>query len=181
VARPTVEFDEGEAMMRLTSVGVLVGILALACGGSNEVTFTEVTDAMADAVDEGGAPAASSGKCKGLDAYAKFVDEYIEVLEAGSLDQAMEWMVKAEEAAAGLEDLDPSNDCFREYMAISKKMSDAALRMSGASAADMQEMDEAFEEAGEAMDEAMEAVGCMEKCEGIDDPGAMMSCMSGCM
>ena len=156
--------------MRLTSVGVIVGILALACGGSNEVTFTEVTDAMADAVDAGGAPAASSGKCKGLDAYAKFVDEYIEVLEEGSMAQAMEWMAKAEDAAAGLEDLDPSSDCFREYMAISKKMSDAAWRMGGASVEDIQEMDE-----------AMEAVGCMEKCEGIDDPGAMMSCMSGCM
>ena len=167
--------------MRLASVGVVVGILALACGGGNDVTFEEVSSAMDEAMQEAGASAASSGKCKGLDAYAKFVDEYIEVLEEGSLAQAMEWMAKAEEAAAGLEDLDPSSDCFREYMAISKKMSDAALQMSGASAADIQEMEEAFEEVGEAMDEAMEAVGCMEKCEGIDDPGAMMSCMSGCM
>ena len=56
-------------------------------------------------------------------------------------------------------------------------MTDAAMEMSKATPAQKVEV----EAAQEAADKALEAAGCMEKCQGMTDPMKAATCMQGCM
>lgn len=173
-------------MNKLAIIGVLCSGLFIGCGGDDatkvvplapDVAVTSPSSAAPTITDEGGAAAtASNSDCEGLGEYSVFVDDYIKLLEDGDMSMAMTLMSKADSAGEGLAKMEPTSDCFREYMAINKKMTDAAMRMSGASAADMKEVDDLNKEAEKAID----ALGCIETCQKKSDPMEQMTCLQAC-
>lgn len=126
-----------------------------------------------------------SGDCPAaMDEYDKFVDQYVSYMKKAAngdvtaLAEVSSLMSQAEkvggELAATQGDL--TVDCLKKYNEINKKMTDAAMEMSGASAEDKADL----EEAQEAADEALETMGCAEECAKITDPTAMVACLEGC-
>lgn len=135
---------------------------------------------------EENAEAAPSGDCPAAMAeYEKFVDKYVSYVkkaadgDVSALADAGPLMSQADKAgkelAAAQGDL--SVECLKKYNAINKKMTDAALEISNATPAQKVEV----EAAQQAADKALEAAGCMEKCQGITDPMKAATCMQGCM
>jgi Tfp pilus assembly major pilin PilA len=197
-------FTASEANMRSSFFALVCGIfLTAACGGSDEpapkaYNPPPVKQAAptppppppppppsGDANTADGADAPSGDCPAAMAEYDKFVDQYVSYMKKAAngdvtaLAEVSSLMSQAEkiggELAATQGDL--SVDCLKRYNEINKKMTDAAMEMSGASAADKADL----EEAQEAADEALETMGCAEECQKITDPTAMLACLQGCM
>ena len=130
--------------------------------------------------------------------YDAFVDQYISYMKKAAegdlsdLAEAPALMEQANKAGTELAAAqgDLTVDCLKKYNEINKKMTDAALGLSGASVAD-KAAEEAAEEAAEALedledavealDDAAEAAACVEECQGISDATEAANCMAGCM
>jgi hypothetical protein len=128
----------------------------------------------------------ASGDCPAAMAeYEKFVDKYVVYIKkaAGGDLSAMTGMTSlmgqadkaGKELAAAQGDL--TVDCLKKYNAINKKMTDAAMEMSKATPTQKVEVDAAQK----AAEKALDAAGCMQKCQGITDPMKAATCMQGCM
>ena len=139
----------------------------------------EAEPAAAEAEQAGGdCPAA-------MDEYEAFVDKYVSYIkkaadgDVSALAEVASLMEQADKAGKELASAqgDLTVDCLKKYNAINKKMTDAAMEMSKATPAQQAEVDAAQE----AADKALEAAGCMEKCQGITDPMKAATCMQGCM
>ena len=133
----------------------------------------------AEAEDGGGdCPAA-------MDEYDKFVDKYVSYIKKAAdgdvtaLAEVPALMEQADKVGKELAEAqnDLNVDCLKKYNEINKKMTDAAMEMSKATPAQKVEV----EAAQEAADKALEAAGCMEKCQGMTDPMKAATCMQGCM
>ncbi|MAY81020.1 MAG: hypothetical protein CL930_09580 [Deltaproteobacteria bacterium] len=188
--------------MRSSFFALLCGIfLTAACGGADEPAPKAAKPAPvkqaapapppppppppaadANTADAAGTP---SGDCPtAMAEYEKFVDNYVAYMKEAfdgspsALAKAPELMAQAEKIGGELAATEGglSIDCLKRYNEINKKMTDAAMEMSGASAADKADL----EEAQEAADEALETLGCAEECQKITDPTAMLACLQGC-
>jgi hypothetical protein len=174
----------------------------LACGDADqEVPSTEpivqkaqVNDATLDSKNmkqptESKAPDKkdSTGECDAqLKEYSDFVDEYIALLRkanAGDLSALQGYpklMEKAESSGQSIESLYKEDkidaDCWKKYNAITNRMSEAAMEMSGASASDKAEL----KELQKAQDKAVDQVSCMQDCQEKTDPMEQMTCIQGC-
>jgi len=135
-------------------------------------------------------PAAEAEKAGGdcpaaMAEYEKFVDKYVSYIkkaadgDATALAEMVPLMQQAEKAGKELGNAqnDLSVECLKKYNDINKKMTDAAMEMSNATPAQKVEV----EAAQQAADKALEAAGCMEKCQGMTDPMKAATCMQGCM
>ena len=142
-----------------------------------------------------------------VDAYAKFVDKYVDYIkkaadgDMSALTDVASLMEQANKAGKELASAqtDLTAGCLKKYTAINKKMTDAAMEMSkalpnqtvsidAAQKAAEKSMDAAQKAAEKSMDvaqqaaeKALEAAGCMEKCQGMTDPMKAATCMQGCM
>lgn len=196
-------FTASEANMRSSFFALMCGIfLTAACGGSDEPAPKAYKPppvkkaapappppppppaADANTADADGSDTPSGDCPAAMDEYDKFVDQYVSYMKKAAngdvtaLAEVSSLMSQAEkvggELAATQGDLTVA--CLKKYNDINKKMTDAAMEMSGASAEDKADL----EEAQKVADDALEQMGCVEKCQSITDPAAMASCLSGC-
>jgi pyruvate/2-oxoglutarate dehydrogenase complex dihydrolipoamide acyltransferase (E2) component len=170
--------------------------LIVACGGGEAPAPAEPPPAAeaAPAAEPAAAPAAAApteaaaapadaGSCEGLSEYEGFVDAYIKALEdmhGGNVSAAASLVGlqgKAQKAGESLAKLKPGTDCFNRYIAIQKKMTEAAMKMNKAGAS-APKVDVAA--ATKQLEKANDALGCMQKCNSVSDPMKKMSCLQGC-
>ena len=99
--------------------------------------------------------------------------------DLSAMSQIQSLMAQADSAGKKLANMrgDLNADCLKRYNAVYKKMSNAAMEMSGASAADKAQIKEMHK----ASDKAIDAVSCMESCQKISDPMGAAKCMQKCM
>ena len=205
-------------IMKHFSFSVVVGLLlATGCGGSDQPTAPAAKAPAPAAPPPTAAPAAPADPAPAsadgaVDAFAgcpaamaeydAFVDQYISYMkkaaegDVSALAEAPALMEQANKAGTELAAAqgDLTVDCLKKYNEINKKMTDAALEMSGASAADKADVEDALEaaeeaaealedleDAVEALDDAAEAAACIEECQGISDATEAANCMAGCM
>ena len=128
----------------------------------------------------------ADGACPAaMDEYEAFVDKYVKYIkkaadgDVSALAEVGSLMEQADKAGKELANAqgDLTVDCLKKYNAINKKMTDAAMEMSKASPAQQAEVDAAQK----AADAALDAAGCMQKCQGMTDPMKAATCMQGCM
>lgn len=143
--------------------------------------------AGADGADGG----ADLGCGQELNNYDEFVGEYIEYMQKVSagdmsaLTQAQGIMTKSQSASMEIIKLQENGDfdvaCFQKYQEINNKMTTAALEMAGASGQDEAEVEDVeVEDVEEALDGALDALACVQACEGITDPMEKIGCLQGC-
>ena len=175
--------------------------LFLACGdGEQEASSTAPSTPTAQPVQvdskpkdvpsvavEANTETASTGDCDAqLKDYSDFVDEYIALLKkasAGDMSAMQRYpalMKKAESSGKSIESLYKDDkidaECWKKYNQITNRMSEAAMEMSGASAADKAEL----KELQKAQDKAVDQMACMQACQSKSDPMAQMTCIQGC-
>jgi len=173
-------------------MGCVLGFL-ISCGG-DDPKAADKTPRAAPAAAAKTAPkapnaapvAAAKGDCPAAMAeYEAFVDKYIVYMKKVSkgdltaMGQIQSLMAQAERAGNTLAKMegDLNADCLRRYNAITMKMTNAAMEMNGASAADKAQL----KELQKSSDKAINAVGCMENCQKISDPMKSATCMQKCM
>jgi len=178
-------------------VGCVLGFL-ISCGGGESKstnktpTATPPTQAAAATKTAPRGPNAAApgatpqGDCPAAMAeYETFVDKYIVYMkkvskgDLSAMSQVQSLMAQADSAGKKLADMrgDLNADCLKRYNDIMKKMTDATMEMSGASAADKAQIKEMHK----ASDKAIDAMGCMESCQKISDPMSAAKCMQKCM
>lgn len=182
--------------MRIPFLALLAMTFVSACGGGDEPappSAEPAVEAPVAAPSPAAAPveaspepataaAAPSTDCEGLSDYESYVDSYIATMERvnggdpTAASSLMEMQMKANKAGESLAKLEPGSACYGRYIAIQKKMTDASLRMGGASAKDQARTDEAYKQ----LQKSNDALGCMQKCQSMSDPMQQMSCLQGC-
>jgi Meckel syndrome type 1 protein len=131
------------------------------------------------------APAAKANSCgEALDAYGKFVDEYVAALQAAAksnpataMMKVAPLMQKAQAAANKLDKATLKGDCLKSYSALMMKMSKAATSLAAAAGAPKAVAPAA---AADAMKKASGAAACMQKCMGVADAAKKAQCLMGC-
>ena len=172
--------------------------LFVACGDSEQTSTPteEPKQEMAVPTQTPNAPQAkpatmnppSDNSCDAhLKSYSELVDEYIVLMkkanagDASAMQNYPRIMEKAQKSSTELQGLyqdgkiDP--DCWKKYNAITNKMAQAGMEMSGASQAEKEEM----KQLQKASDKAVDQAACLQKCQGLTDPSQMSTCMTGCM
>ena len=119
-----------------------------------------------------------------MDAYGKFVDEYIAALEAAAksnpataIMKVAPLMQKAQAAANKLDKATLKGDCLTSYTKLMAKMAQAASKLAAAGGAPKAAMPAA---AADAMKKAGGAAACMQKCLSIADPAKKAQCAMAC-
>lgn len=133
------------------------------------------------------ATAADTSCGKELKDYGAFVDEYIKYMEKVSggdlsaMTQVQGLMEKSQKVSEKIMKLQTDGKldipCFKKYQEINNRMTNSAMKMSGASEKDKKEL----EDVQKAADDAMDSLGCMEKCQKETDPMKSATCMQGCL
>lgn len=190
-----------DVSMKFT-IALLIGLMAC---GDNEPEAVASTPAKAEIAVEKvmkapskvpvpvpalaeAAPAGDDSSCgKELKNYGVFVDEYIKYMEkvsAGDMSamtQVQGLMEKSQKSSQEIMKLQTDGKldipCFKKYQEINNRMSNAAMKMSGASEEDKKEL----EDIQKATDDALDSVGCLEACQTETDPMKMVVCTQGCM
>ena len=171
-------------------IGCVLGLL-ISCGGEEPKASDKTPKAAPVAVNKTApkaapAAAAAAGSCpEAMSEYEAFVDKYIAYMkkvsngDMSAMSQAQPLMAQADKAGKKIANMrgDLNAECLKRYNAISKKMTDAAMEMSGASATDKAQV-EAMQKAS---DKAVEAASCVENCQKNTDPMKAATCMQKCM
>ena len=183
-----------DVSMKFT-IALLIGLMA--CGDNESKPEAEAVvsaPAKAEIAVKKAPPLAkvvaieNASSCgKELKDYGAFVDEYIKYMEkvsAGDLSamtQVQGLMEKSQKVSEKIMKLQTDGKldipCFKKYQEINNRMTNSAMKMSGASEKDKKEL----EDVQKAADDAMDSLGCMEKCQKETDPMKSATCMQGCL
>ncbi len=126
----------------------------------------------------------SSGGCDELRAYEGYVNDYIRAVAAmnrgdyAAAAQLATYQANAQRVGEELSRLEPGTDCYRQFIGLQMKMTEAAMTLGGGSTPRTPDPD--LRDAQRQLEKANDALGCMKKCESILNPMSKISCLQGC-